>query len=545
MRGLLLGMAAMGSWSSAAFLITFAAGVMDQGPRGLWGPLMAASGPVLCLIIMAQPWRRTGALTLPDLWNPRFISSGARSVSGIFSLLVCLLFAIAQFAAVRDLTMGLGWPLWAVLGPVGVLALGWAAGEEGQSLRYCQGAGVLLALTMLLAVFVMSAVHTDPRWERVWDRAASQPRFNFPDQSPAVTSGLRVVGDPAHPLSWTFEEEHQITSVSGGRLALQTMEGVRYRKVEGRLDPGQSLALRNGDVLTVLEPQTFRFQAGKRVPGAPPMGPWWADGGQVQRPLKSLGLLVTLLGGAVVFPPLLFALRAQSRGPAPAGRWMVFGLISLFGMLPLWGTYSLAYAPELFVTGLRNGEWLKMPEMIGVGGRWKEVLGGLGAVGVCLIGWSGAASALRAATVVARADLFLPQGESPWIRHLIAWPLGLMALVVSVELRPGAWLLTLWALGLGASTLVPLGLFACWARRFSAPVALAGVMTGGASFLVLAGVGLVASKLGVGTPNPLLSYPALVSLPLSLLTMLLLGFTVRPTADSDRAFSRLHLSGPR
>ena len=261
-------------WLSPAALLGLPPAILADGTRGLAAPLALAVGAALV------------ALLLGDLESGR-LEGGATSVSGfarirwpeadgpvrllaVVDLSVTLLFAWAQFAAVREVSRALDWtPWWPVLTLAAGLAL--AGSRPARDARVAQVAGVLALVAWLLPLAAVLAT-TTVVWPRVWRETASRPGFVFREASPWVSGGREVRGRAGDEATIAFTDEQRLLLLGRGRVRVDYWEGGQTRQdVTERTE----VTLRSGDRLTIPGGFPIRFQIDRRIPGAPSSGPDW------------------------------------------------------------------------------------------------------------------------------------------------------------------------------------------------------------------------------------------------------------------------------
>ncbi len=98
------------------------------------------------------------------------------------------------------------------------------------------------------------------------------------------------------------------------------------------------------------------------------------------------------------------------------------------------------------------------------------------------------------------------------------------------------------AFAVAASSFCPLLVLGIWWRGLTAPGAIAGLLTGGGSALVAVAL-TIAGPLTDGWAHTLLAWPAVWSVPLGFLTMILVSLATRDRipAGTEAAMARLHL----
>ena len=459
-------------WLSPVLLLSVPAELLTAGRDGLVLLLLIFVAPLLALLLPRSP--------VPPVQN--------RSTGTLAAVLMLLMVGIilwANLALAGDVAVWLGSPRWsgALVAGGGAVALA-ALGEDERRGRLL-GLLALLALALPLVVILRA---TDPVPPRVWSRVASQAAFRFSPESHWVSEGRSVRVRGADTL--VFEEEHRLIPLTDGRMRVTISDGKRVRVEEVLVTHGRPVTLRPGDRLHVDGEARYRFEAGKRIPGAPASGIVWADAPLLPRGvafLRLLGLGITLVGGAAA----LFTLD----GPRSRGGLALWGLLLFAAVVwsECWAVYGAAYAPELFLGGVTPEKLLELPALV-LGEPWGRWLSGVALSGL-LAGILAAAAALR---------LALGLMELPVARDWRLWG-GLVGLAGLASLWPfDAWTLLSLAFGLGASTLAPLILVG------GRPGAAMGATAVG--FLLVVGLAAL-GRLDPAQGNALLSFPALIAAP--------------------------------
>lgn len=461
-------------WLSPVLLLSIPAELLTAGRDGLWLLLLVFVAPLLALRLTQLPGS-------PERNHSRGM------LAAVLMLLIVGTILWANLTLAGDVALWLGGSRWSgvLVAGGGAVALA-ALGEDARRWRLLG----LLALAGLAVPLLAILRATDPVPPRVWSRVASQAAFRFSLDSPWVSDGRSVVVRRGVD-TLLFEEEHRLIPLIEGRMRVIISDGRRGRVEEVLVAHGQPVTLRPGDRLQVDGEARYRFEAGKRIPGAPVSGIAWADAPLRPRGLaflRILGLGVTLVGGAAA----LFALG----GPGSRGGIALWGLFLLAGVAwsECWAVYGAAYAPEIFLGGVTPEKLLELPALVLRGQPWGRWLLGVVLAGL-LAGILAAAAALRQA---------LAQTDEGIARDWRLWG-GLVALAGLASLWPfDAWTLLSLAFGLGASTLAPLVVVG--GRPRAAMVATA---VGFVLFVGLAALGRLAPAQG----NVILSFPALIAAP--------------------------------
>ncbi|MBI3030454.1 MAG: hypothetical protein HYY64_13160 [Candidatus Rokubacteria bacterium] len=466
-------MRVVSAWATPVLLLAVPTALMVEGRDGLWLGFLFVVAPLFASL--ATPERTAAA-------------AGFQSFPAVLGLLVVSVIVWANLSLAGDVATWLGWPRW-----LGVVPAALAAGVSGVWPRASRAWLWLVPIGLVALLLPMAAMvrtsGSNPL--AIWTDVASQPAFRFSPESPWVTEG-RAVGPRRGLVLLAFDEEHRLTPADPRPLRVEVNDSGRVQVQEWTLAPGQSVTLRPGDRLQLDGPRRLKFEADKRVPGAPVSGTAWADSSFVPRPLRllsTLGLGLTLLGGA-----LALAGPAGSARPARAGA--VLGgavLLALLAWAECWAVYAVRWAPELYMGGVNGVAILELPTLVLRGSAWGLLLAGAGVVGLLALFLAGCA-ALR--------DRLTEAGG--------LWAGVLVAAAVLALLPLESWALMLSALGLGASCLAPLILFGPPpARSHAATWALA---VGVVLFLGVTAAGKVWPP-GGAVAQALVAYPALVAAP--------------------------------
>jgi hypothetical protein len=376
-----------------------------------------------------------------------------------------------------------------------VLALGvigWTAGDRWWRLATPLGcAFVLLPLAPVVST-------GGPPWT-AWASMASRAALTFTEQSAWVTQG-RALGEH---VTVTFREPHRVVAASSGTWRVVERDAALVAVREWQLGHGDALTLRPGDELLVDPGTRVRFEAGRRVPGAPPSGIAWADGADRPRLgtlLLSAGAVVTLVGGGVALAPALPVAGAMA-SIAPAV------LLAFVLGAALWGLYGAALVPELSLTPAA------VAPLIEVLARtapfpWRPGLLGLVVLGVLAL-FIGASLAWRARLFAALTDSATALGQPALsARARTAAAAVVLALATALAVRGGdPWRLFGLGLGLAAAAVIAPRL-AATGPRGEAAGAVVGMLAFGAT--------LFGDAWGLPpAPGPVVEHPAMIAAPLA------------------------------
>jgi hypothetical protein len=431
------------------------------------------------------PWLLLGALISPLV---ALLASGRRRVRANPVAAVAAAVAItallgADFLLAADAASLLGGAPWQGVLAAAALALlvplSPSAGRLGTPALGLGAAALLLAL-----VAVTLTMATAP-WT-AWSHGGLRPTLTFSEASAWVRDGERF----ARAARLTFAEGQRVTAMTDGVYRVIEHDAAARTVRDWHLTPGQTLTLRPGDELAVGAGARLRFEAGRRVPGAPVSGVTWADAparGPGMLP-AALGGLITLVGGALALVP-----AGTSRGlPAVAGPLL---LLTGIGAAMGWGIYTAAAAPDLALGGSLLAPLLGLPPLA-LGARAGLPVAALAAAGIVLL--------LLGGTVALRQRLATAARPGPGL-----WA---AAVLVAAALTAGGldpWRLIALGLGLAAAAWTPAVLAASRAGG------LAGAIVGAAVFIALASLPLLTPVAAVPWLEALVRYPALAALPLA------------------------------
>ncbi|MEU9559132.1 cation acetate symporter [Streptomyces fumanus] len=511
-----------GEYLSAASFLGIAGLVLVQGPDMLWYPVGYTAGYLLLLLFVAAPLRRSGAYTLPDFAEARLASQAVRRLAGAFVVGVGWLYLLPQLqGAGLTLTVLTGAPDW--LGGVIVALVVTATVAAGgmRSITFVQAFQYWLKLTALLvpALFLILA------WQA--------------DGAPA-----RAFEEPA-----AFREHRTVRVQDALALKLERPLTVTvHGTVDGRPHHGTRLLLPAG---------THRIDAGTRLafaPGTPvpaAAGPGADDAlspsraeSRTERPLyATYGLILATFLGTMGLPHVVVRFYTSPHGVAARRTTVaVLGLIGAFYLLPpVYGALGRLYAPELTLTGDTDAAVLLLPDRM-IGGLGGDLLGALVAGGAFAAFLSTASGLTMAVAGVLTQDVLPARG----VRHFrlgtllaMAVPLAASVLVGGLPVADAVGL----AFAVSASSFCPLLVLGIWWRRLTPPGAAAGMLVGGGSALLAVTATMAGFPGGGGAPHALLAWPALWSVPLGFLTMVLVSLATpgRVPPGTAAVLARFHL----
>ncbi|GGT98863.1 cation acetate symporter [Streptomyces coeruleorubidus] len=509
-----------GEYLSAASFLGIAGLVLVQGPDMLWYPVGYTAGYLVLLLFVAAPLRRSGAYTLPDFAEARLASQAVRRLAGAFVVGVGWLYLLPQLqGAGLTLTVLTGAPDWLGGVIVAVVVTATVAAGGMRSITFVQAFQYWLKLTALLvpALFLVLAWQSD-----------GAPRHAFDE--PATFREQRVVrvGD-----SIDLELDRPLTVTVTGTVDGRTHTDTRLDLPAGthRVERGTRLTFAEGAAV----PEAQRSGGGDLSP-AP------AESGE-ERPLyATYGLILATFLGTMGLPHVVVRFYTSPHGVAARRTTVVvLGLIGAFYLLPpVYGALGRIYAPELTLTGDTDAAVLLLPDRI-IGGVGGDLLGALVAGGAFAAFLSTASGLTMAVAGVLTQDVLPARG----VRHFrlgtvlaMAMPLAASVLVGSLPVADAVGL----AFAVSASSFCPLLVLGIWWRRLTPPGAAAGMLVGGGSAL-LAVAATMTGYPGEGTLHALLAWPALWSVPLGFLTMILVSLATggRVPPGTAAVLARFHL----
>ncbi|MFZ4155168.1 sodium/solute symporter [Streptomyces pseudogriseolus] len=512
--------AVSGEYLSAASFLGIAGLVLVQGPDMLWYPVGYTAGYLVLLLFVAAPLRRSGAYTLPDFAEARLSSHAVRRLAGALVVGVGWLYLLPQLqGAGLTLTVLTGAPDWLGAVIVAVVVTVIVAAGGMRSITFVQAFQYWLKLTALLvpALFLVLAWQSDGAPSHAFDEPAEfrEQRVVRVDD----TVDLRL----AAPLTVTVDG---------------TVDGQEHAGTEVGLTAGTH-RIDGGTRLT--------FAEGAEVPAAAhgaddALSPSRAES-RAERPLyATYGLILATFFGTMGLPHVVVRFYTSPHGVAARRTTVaVLGLIGAFYLLPpVYGALGRLYAPDLTLTGDADAAVLLLPGRM-IGGTGGDLLGALVAGGAFAAFLSTASGLTMAVAGVLTQDVLPSRG----VRHFRLGTVLAMAVPMAASLLVGG-LPVADAVGLAfavsASSFCPLLVLGIWWRRLTPPGAAAGMLIGGGSAF-LAVTATMTGYPGAGPWHALLAWPALWSVPLGFLTMVLVSLATpgRVPPGTAGVLARFHL----
>ncbi|MEH0632091.1 cation acetate symporter [Streptomyces bottropensis] len=509
-----------GEYLSAASFLGIAGLVLVQGPDMLWYPVGYTAGYLVLLLFVAAPLRRSGAYTLPDFAEARLASKTVRRLAGAFVVGVGWLYLLPQLqGAGLTLNVLTDAPEWLGGVIVAVVVSATVAAGGMRSITFVQAFQYWLKLTALLvpAIFLVLAWQGD-----------GAPRHAFDE--PAEFREQRVVRvDEALDLKLTGP----LTVTASGTIDGRRHDERRVHLSAGthRIDRGTRLTFTKGDTVPVADRGTNGGMSTSLAAG------------REERPLyATYGLILATFLGTMGLPHVVVRFYTSPHGVAARRTTVVvLAMIGFFYLLPpLYGALGRIYAPDLTLTGDADAAVLLLPDRM-IGGLGGDLLGALVAGGAFAAFLSTASGLTMAVAGVLTQDVLPARG----VRHFrlgtllaMAVPLAASGLVGGLPVADAVGL----AFAVSASSFCPLLVLGIWWRRLTPPGAAAGMLVGGGAAL-LAVAATMAGYPGTGTLHALLAWPALWSVPLGFLTMVLVSLATpgRIPAETPAILARFHL----
>jgi Na+(H+)/acetate symporter ActP len=513
-----------GEYLSAASFLGIAGLLLVYGPDMLWYPFGFTAGYLVLLLLVAAPLRRSGAYTLPDFAEARLESRHIHRIASAFVVGVGWLYLVPQLqGAGLTLNVVTGAPRWAGGLLVAAVVTVIVAAGGMRSITFVQAFQYWLKLTALLvpAVFLLFA------WQ-----AHGGHRATLGDD---LTFRERTHVTLPSPVALSLPRRVRVT-VTG------TVDGHRYVAAPVDLGPGRHR----------VEPGArLDFPAGAPVPATDVysggrVAQSGSDGPQPHGLYTTYSLIVATLLGTMGLPHVVVRYYTSPNGSAARRATVaVLGLVGVFYLLPpVYGLLARLYAPDLVLTGDSDAAVLVLPARI-VGGVTGELLGALLSAGA-FAAFLATASGLTIAVTGVLTQHVLPSRDRPaqgvlrfrWLTPLATGvPAVAQAMLGEMPVADSVGM----AFALSASAFCPILVLGIWWRRLTRRGALAGLLVGGGSAFA-AIVATMASEARGGWPSSLLASPALWSVPLAFVTMVLVSLlTPRSVpAGTNAMMVRLH-----
>jgi cation/acetate symporter len=514
--------AVSGEYLSAASFLGIAGLEMQFGVSALWQAVGFAAGYLALLLFVAAPLRRFGTYTLPDFAESRLDSARMRKLAVAAVLGIAGFYLLPQLKgagiAVNEIT---GAPYW-----VGITVV-----------------GAIVALNVALGgMRGVTYVQAYQFWVKLFTFAV-----------PAILMLVYLGGLPDRNTLFGRELPH--APASGLVVTLDHPQPVQFPRATSFDDSGHARTARAGEQLT-LQPGQITLPPGAAIPVA--SGTTAQTGSDWARPIARHGeasplfvyslLLATFLG-TMGLPHILVRFYTNPTGVAARRTTVrVLGLLALFYLFPaVYGALGRVLASPLYMSGQTDTVVLRLPELAwpGIGGRLLAALTAAGAFAAFMSTSSGLLVSIAGTTSY---DVW-QRSRGPVApavrrqRYRVAAAVGMaLAMVAALAVRRiDIGVLVGWAFALAASTFCPLFVLGIWWPRLTATGAAAGMIAGGA----VASVAILGGFL-VGAPNPnstldaLLTQPAIVSVPVAFVSMVIVSLLTAAPKDVGAQMVALH-----
>jgi cation/acetate symporter len=511
-----------GEYLSAASFLGIAGLELKLGASALWQAVGFMAGYLALLLFVAAPLRRFGSYTIPDFAEARLQSPALRMLSAAVVLLIGVFYLLPQLkGAGLALNVVTGAPYWVGVFVVAVIvAINVTVGGM-RGITYVQ------AFQFWLKVFAVSV--------------------------PVVLLLIHLGGLPAR--SALFGSAYPPAGAHGFSVSLAAPQRVEFPAAGSFSAGGRFVHVAAGHHVTLPRGQV-RLPPNGVVPVAdgitPQRGTAWSrpvGGSGEASPVLVYSLLVATFLGTMGLPHILVRFYTNPDGAAARRTTVrVLGLLGLFYLFPaFYGALGRALTPQLYVTGQTDDVVLRLPQAAwpGVMGTLLGALVAAGAFAAFLSTSSGLLVSLAGTLshdVWPRVTHGKPGGVAArrrWFRvaavGAIIPPAALALLAQQVDIS----ILVGWAFAIAASTFCPLFLLGIWWTRLTARGAAAGMIVG-----MLVASAAIFTGLGLGEPESgaeaLLAQPALVSVPLAFLVMILISLRDPHRIDPSAEMLALH-----
>lgn len=530
-----------GEYLSAASFLGVAGMVMYFGYDVLWYPAGYAAGYLFLLLFVAAPLRRFGAYTIPDFAEGRFDSPVFRRIAVAFVLVIGFFYMLPQMkGAGLTLHTITGVPYWVGVVVVGAVitinvALGGMKGITFvQAFQYW-----VKAFAISAPIFVMLAVF-GPYGDQFQRAAAEVPVYPRdtqvelrPDSRLELTSPVRLVLESGGPV---LVADGNVAESPGTELTA----------------PVGPISAPNGAVLQVA--------AGQPALNAPAGSSWSAPFGPLATSqgfplLFTYSLMIATIFGTAGLPHILVRFYTNKDGQtARQTTLVVLALIGLFYLFPpIFGMIGRLQLPELYATGRTDALVLELPGQLG--GSAGEALRAITAAGAFAAFMSTSSGLLVAVAGALAHDLYsrtlrprASAGERLRAFQIAACGAGAIAVLAGLQVeRFYINMLVGWAFAIAASSFFPLLVLGIWWKQLTVVGAACGTCLGGLSawtaILVTMWRGEIFSLYPATPFDTLLAQPAIWSMPLAFMTMIVVSLATadRVPADANIKMLRLHV----
>jgi Na+(H+)/acetate symporter ActP len=513
-----------GEYLSAASFLGIAGLEMQVGVSALWQALGFTAGYLALLLFVAAPLRRFGSYTIPDFAEARLRSPPLRMLAAGIVLLISGFYLVPQLkGAGLALNVVSGAPYW-----VGVVIVA-AIVAVNVAIGGMRGITYVQAFQFWIKVFAISV----PACVLLIHFGGLPGR--------AALFGQRLPHAGARGLIVKLPSRQRVEFPEAGSFSLSDGRTVHVAA-------GAHVTLPKGDI---------RLPAGGIVPVAngitPQRGAQWSrpvGGSGDSSPLFVYSLLVATFLGTMGLPHILVRFYTNPDGHAARHTTVrVLTLLGLFYAFPsVYGALGRTLVPQLYVTGQTDDVVLRLPAAAWPG-TVGTALGALTAAGAFAAFLSTSSGLLVSMAGTISHDVWprVSRGRptNVALRRLRFRVAAVGAVVLPVVLALGAQsvdisILVGWAFAIAASTFCPMFLLGIWWTRLSARGAASGMVCGMliATAAIFTGLALGEPRAGAGAA--LLAQPAVVSVPIAFLVMIVVSLRDPVRIDASAEMLALH-----
>ncbi len=516
--------AVSGEYLSAASFLGVAGLVLKDGADALWYPVGFTAGYLALMLFVAAPLRRSGAYTLPDFCEARLGSRALRGLAAAFVVFIGILYVVPQLqAAGISVSNILPVPNWVGAALVTLVVIANVFGGGMRAITVVQAFQYWLKLFAIAApTFVMCVLfigNGGPRGGAVTGLTEPLP--------PTFTTATTV--DVETPVILQVSEHVWLTA-EGTVDGEEAMGSVYWGPGEHEVGAGTELHFFEGSSVPV-------------VAGAPAdNASWLAPASEGSDLFTTYSLMLALFLGTMGLPHVLVRFYTNPDGRAARRTTLhVLLLLSLFYLFPiLIGALSRLYVPELLVTGTTDAAVLALPSKIAPG-VLGEVLGAVLTAGAFAAFLSTSSGLVVSVSGVLSTDVLRGRVRDFRFATAIA---GGVPLALAIVLRPSDISLSVgMSFALAASTFCPVLLLGVWWRKLTWVGAAAGMVVGGGLVLTALVVNTVSGFTGGWAPS-LFSQPALITVPIAFLTVIMVSKATQAKLPTDVAQVRLRMHAP-
>lgn len=523
-----------GDYFSAASFLGVAGAVYAIGLDGIWFATGFAAGFVLVGLFLAAPLRRAGQFSIPDFLAHRFSSQTVRVTAVGVVFVVVILYLIPQMAGA-----GIAWQ---VLVGKGVAGLSPYA------------TGILLATLAIVLHSVLGGMRAT-----TWNQAL---QFGFLFFTIVLLAGIALDRGFSYPDALnrlsrtplaapaTLSREEIGAGRPDGRTNIEAaatvMSPAGYEKVVAALERGD----RSVDVLLPIPNQ---LNSNNDVRFVEPGGSY----GGVQQ----LALVVTLLFGTAGLPHIMnrYFTATSGRAARRSTVWVLALAGCFYFVAVMLGVAARSGLPRLVGRSTVNVDFVdgiaRVPEHALL--LFARELGGtplLGLVATAALAaiFSTVAGLLIAAAVSWGHDIY-EQFINPhasehhrvlWGRIAVTSMAVLTALigmaVAALDRRPNVAVMVTWAFAVAGSGFTPVFLLSVWWKRMTERGAVAGMVTGAGSALLLVIFDLVARAVDGVPALPFGGFASIVAVPAATLVAITVSLRTTWSPDASAAWLRMH-----